>query len=414
MPVTHVLCGFSKGLVSDLDDLLPAGSVLILEDEHVAATRDAHRRAARHPCVARVAHAPVQNERDPSQVVQALARPEHVAAVIPATEYGVVAAAALAHAWKLPGAGPRAATILRDKTALRVHADSAGLPQPCWQSALSTGDVLEFRSRHGGRCVLKPANLQASLGVRLLDADDDVASAWEATIGATEPKMRSPHAEPGRFLVEEWLPGPEVSVECLVGEGKLLFLNITEKLLHPGSSPVESGHTVPASLPSSVVDELTRLMRLLIDSTAFGSGVLHAEWILVDGVRPHLVECAGRLPGDSIDLLIDLAYGGRITADLLAVLSGGSRPPRDTGPKGAAIRFLSARPGVVRSVAGLAESRAADGVREVELDVETGTSVTAPRSSWDRLGHVLATGDDGAQAARNAAAAAALIDIRTS
>ncbi|MFG3525907.1 ATP-grasp domain-containing protein [Streptomyces sp. NPDC047917] len=414
MDITHVLCGFSKGLISDLDDLLPARSVLVVEDEHVAAVRDVHRRAARHPCVAQVVHAPVQNERDPAGTVRAVHRPERVRAVVPATEYGVVAAAALAEAWGLPGAGTRAAAVLRDKTALRAHADSAGLPQPRWRPAESAEDVIAFRSGHGGRCVLKPADLQASLGVRLLDEDDDVSSAWKATTSAGEPKMRSPHAGPGRFLVEERLFGPEVSVECLVDRGELLFVNVTEKLLHPGPAPVELGHVVPASLPPGVAGELTRLMGLLVESTGFGSGVLHAEWILVDGVRPHLVECAGRLPGDSIDLLIDLAHGGRVVADLLAVLGGTGLPGRGPALRGAAIRFLSARPGVVRDVTGLAKGRASDGVHEVELAAEPGTAVGELASSWDRIGHVLATGENGEHAARNAATAAGLIDVRTS
>ncbi|MES9504985.1 ATP-grasp domain-containing protein [Streptomyces sp. NPDC000609] len=414
MDITHVLCGFSKGLISDIDDLLPARSVLVVEDPYVAAARDVHRRAARHRCVAQVVHAPVQNEQDPAGLLRALPRPEQVLAVVPATEYGVVAAATLSEAWGLPGAGSRAAAVLRDKIALRAHADAAGLPQPGWRPANSAEEVLAFRSGHGGRCVLKPANLQASLGVRLLDADDDVTLAWKATTEADEPKMRAPRAEPGRFLVEERLFGPEVSVECLVDRGEPLFVNVTEKLLHPGPSPVELGHVVPASLPPGVAEELARLMRVLIESSGFGSGVLHAEWILVDGVRPHLVECAGRLPGDSIDLLIDLAYGGRIVADLLSVLRTGERPERGPGLRGAAIRFLSARPGVVRAVTGLAESRAADGVHEVELAAEPGASVQELASSWDRIGHVLATGEDGAHAARNAAAAAGLIDVRTS
>lgn len=155
-------------------------------------------------------------------------------------------------------------------------------------------------------------------------------------------------------------------------------------------------------------------MRRLVGSTGFSSGVLHAEWILVDGTRPHLVECAGRLPGDSIDTLIDLAHGGRIVADLIAVLREGPPPVRGPARAGAAIRFLTARPGMVRAVSGLTASRESNGVREVELTARQGTVVGELNSSWDRLGHVLATGATGAEAARNAAAAAALVEVRTS
>ncbi|MFE1432529.1 ATP-grasp domain-containing protein [Streptomyces griseoaurantiacus] len=414
MDATHVLCGFSKGLLADLDDLLPPASVLVVEDEYVAAQRDVHRRSAQHPCVAGVVHAPVQDERNPAGIVRAVSRPEHVRAVVPSTEYGVVAAAALAGAWGLPGAGPAAAAVLRDKAALRAHADSAGLPQPRWRLAGSAAEVEAFRTALGGRCVLKPVDRQASLGVLLLDAEDDTDTAWKATTTAEEPRMRAPGTSSGRFLVEERLTGPEVSVECLVHRGDLLFTNVTGKQLRPGPYPVEIGHVVPAGLPAPVTGELTRLMRRLVESTGFSSGVLHAEWILVDGTRPHLVECAGRLPGDSIDTLIDLAHGGRIVADLLAVLQEGPPPVRGPACAGAAIRFLTARPGMVRAVSGLTASRESNGVREVELTARQGTVVGELNSSWDRLGHVLATGATGAEAARNAAAAAARVEVRTS
>lgn len=69
---------------------------------------------------------------------------------------------------------------------------------------------------------------------------------------------------------------------------------------------------------------------------------------------------------------------------------------------------------MVRAVSGLTASRESNGVREVELTARQGTVVGELNSSWDRLGHVLATGATGAEAARNAAAAAALVEVRTS
>jgi biotin carboxylase len=129
----------------------------------------------------------------------------------------------------------------------------------------------------------------------------------------------------------------------------------------------------------------------------------------VEGHRPHFIECAARLPGDSIDLLIDLAYGGRFTGDYLAVLEGrGPIPPR---PKrgGAAIRFLTAPAGTVRGIAGRELASALPGVQEVTLSVAPGAAVAPVTSSWSRPGHVIATGANGREAARRAATAASLI-----
>ena len=82
-----------------------------------------------------------------------------------------------------------AARTLRDKIAMRAAADSCGLAQPRWMIAESVRDVDEFRGRHDGRCVLKPADRQASLGVQVLDRDDDAVAAWQHCTHSDEPMV---------------------------------------------------------------------------------------------------------------------------------------------------------------------------------------------------------------------------------
>jgi len=404
--VTHVAVGFSQALLTDLDQLLPAGSVLVLEEPEVIAARDVEAKA--HPCVAAVLAAPTQDEAQAERLIGLLRRPPRVRAVIPAVEYGVVGAAVLAHAWNLPGAGPAAARTLRDKIAMRTAAGT--LDQPRWMVARSPADVEDFRSRHGGRCVLKPANRQASLGVQMLGPDDDAAAAWQRCVGADEPMLRASYALPGRYLVEERLDGPEVSVETLLHAGQAGFTNITAKSVQPGVNPVELGHVVPARLAREVAVELRGCVQELARITGFRSGLLHSEWILVRG-RPHFIECAARLPGDNIDLLIDLAYGGRLTEDYLGVLEGrgpaAARPSRSA----AAIRFLVAPAGQVLAVTGRELAAALPGISEVTVSVSPGTRIEPVTSSWTRLGHVTATGANSQQAEYRASAAAELITI---
>jgi biotin carboxylase len=170
---------------------------------------------------------------------------------------------------------------------------------------------------------------------------------------------------------------------------------------------------VPACLAPAIDRSLVDCVRRLVDVTGYRDGVLHSEWILVDGNRPHLIECAARLPGDSIDRLIDLAYGGRLTRDYLAVLEGERPEPAVGHRRGAAIRFLTASPGTVHQIVGTEHAAAVPGVEEVSRFVTAGTAVAPVACSWDRLGHIVATGVDGREAAARVAAAAAMIRIET-
>ena len=386
--VTHVMVGFGAALMPDLDRLLPPRSLLVVEEADVVLARDVAERAAAHACFARLVTAPIHDEDDLSAVLTAVERPPAVCAVLPGVEYGVSAAAALADRWGLQGAGP-AARILRDKGLLREAAERAGIPQPRWRRVAGPDDVRAFRAESGGRCVLKPANRQGSLGVQLLDSDDDVDQAWALTVGSDEPRLRARRALPTSFLAEERLDGPEVSVECVVFKGQILFTNVTGKEVRPGRHPVEAGHRVPALLPEEATERLAAAMASLVPAIGFGTGVLHAEWILRDGLRPYLVECAGRVPGDSIHELIDHAHGGSLVGDLITVLGGsdevGPRPAR----RHAAIRFLDCPQGTVESVSGVETARELPGVVRVHVGDLVGRTVGAAASSQERVGYVM-------------------------
>ncbi|MEV6209042.1 ATP-grasp domain-containing protein [Kitasatospora sp. NPDC051914] len=410
--VTHVLVGYSPVMLAKLDGQLPAGSVLVLEEPAVIDARGITALAERHPCVAALFPVPSQDEANPHRIIEAVPRPAGVRAVVPVVEYGVVVAAALAEAWGLPGAGLAAARVLRDKGELRAALAGSGIAQPDWTVVTSPEEVAAFRAAHGGECVLKPANRQASLGVQLLGPQDDVAAAWEHTTAADEPALRAQYADTARFLVEQRLRGPEVSVEAVVHDGEVGFTNVTAKLVQDTGHPVETGHTLPADLPQRTADALRHAIAGLARAVGFRSGILHSEWILVDG-EPHLVECAGRLPGGGITILIDLSYDTDILGNLLHVLTGTGPVAALPAKRAAAVRFLVARPGVVEAVTGVDEAQAAPGVHELHLSVAPGSVVRTTTSSWDRAGLLVATGADAAEAGRHAEHALSLIDVRT-
>ncbi|MFF8531480.1 ATP-grasp domain-containing protein [Streptomyces sp. SAS_267] len=390
--VTHVMAGFGAALLPDLDRCLPPRSLLVVEEPDVVAARDLERRATAHPCVAGILTAPIHEEDDLSAVLATVPRPRNVRAVLPGVEYGVSAAAALAGHWGLPGAGVAAARVLRDKALLREVCERAGVPQPRWRRALRVEDVRSFRDQEGHGCVLKPANRQGSLGVQLLDATDDLDEAWRHTVEADEPRLRARRPLPASFLVEERVDGPEISVECVVFEGQVLFRNVTAKNVRPGRHPVEMGHQVPAVLPPGVPERVASAMERLVAAIGFRTGVLHAEWILREGGQPVLVECAGRVPGDCIHELIDLAHGGSLVADLLTVLSGSADVPHREPHRHAAIRFLNCPPGTVLSVTGAQEAEEPEDVVKVHIATAPGKETGVVSNSHERAGYVVVTG----------------------
>jgi biotin carboxylase len=280
---------------------------------------------------------------------------------------------------------------------------------------LASGTELDAAMRvlGGGAYVLKPASRAGSLGVTIFDSGVDSTAAWQRTHSAvTEAFASAWETTTARYLIEERLAGPEVSVECLIMDHQILFTNVTDKHVLPGAYPVEIGHQVPGPRAAAIQDDLIRCMKRVVDATGFAYGILHGEWILTDG-GPALVECAARIPGDRIMELIELAYAVPFTHSYIQVLNG-DQPKLPTSPvRGAAIRFLTPEPGAVQRITGQTDAGQIPGVYDVVVQAAEGGQLGPLRASYDRVGHVVATGETSVDAWATAERAARMIGIVT-
>lgn len=392
--ITHVMVSYSHALLSRIDEILPAGSLLILEEPEVASARRVFEEAALHACVGGVDLAPVQDPSEVWRLGDLIARPDAVRAVFAGTEYGVVGAAVLAEAWGLPGLGSAAAATCRHKAALRAAVSATDVAQPRWRECSTLDEALKLFSSSPGRFVVKPSGRQGSLGVRVVDSVEGMTAAWRAVLSLEE-RARATSAGADRVLVEEFAEGDEFSVEAVVHRGKVTFFNVTEKDLFDGEYPVERGHLVPAPIDDSTTSRLRSAMEGLVAACDMDTGLLHVEWILADGVA-QLVECAARLPGDGIIDLIDSAYGASLVTRYIRLHEGDDHVAFGTSgaSRTAGVRFLRAPQGYVAGVEGIDEARTTPGVVAAAVTVTAGDTVSALVSSADRCGYVMVVGED--------------------
>ena len=406
-PEEILLIGFSTNLLGRVD--LPAGSVVVVEEPDVIRNRALPEKLSGFPAVSSLLACPYQDHAELRRLVASEPKFCRVRAVVPGVEYGVGAASIVATSLGLPGAGLLAGVVLRDKYRQRLLAADAGLRNPEFRLVSTPAEVEDFMAGRGS-CVLKPTSRQASLGVQILTTPEEVADAWRRSALLDEGAAAPDRGVESRLLVERAVLGAEFSVEMLVAGGVPCFANVTAKEVLGGRYPIECGHVVPAPVAPDLAAGLVEATGRFARAGYFGCGVLHAEWI-VDGEGWVLVECAGRLPGDEICGLIDAAYGFRFAEAYLHCLMG-EQPDCPASPaRAAAIRFLGAPEGRVGSVGGEEAARAHPGVIDVSVEVASGDSVRAPRSSWDRLGHVIAVAEGPEEARRAAREACELITV---
>src|SRR2546423_1571575 len=214
-----VLIGFSRILLTALAGALPPASVLVVDEPEVVAKRDLVTAAAAHPVVSRLVPAEYQRPGAAVRLLDAEPILRAARAMVPGIEYAVEPAAEMAAALGLPGAGPGAAAIFRNKARQRRTAAGAGLRNPAYEVISDAAAALAFFDRIGARCIVKPTARQASLGVQFVHSRDAVATAFEHCRDADESLPVPSRGSASELAIEQRLAGAEYSVERLVLAG---------------------------------------------------------------------------------------------------------------------------------------------------------------------------------------------------
>ncbi|WP_223874750.1 ATP-grasp domain-containing protein [Salinispora oceanensis] len=324
-------------------------------------------------------------------------------AVVSFTEYGLEPASRVAADLGVAGDNLAAVRVTRSKPATRALLNKHGLSPVRHRSCASVADARDFQRELGGcPIMLKPPAGGLSEGVYLVETPEQLDERWAWTQGFTDEAI----------LAEEFLSGPEYSVESISRNGVHEVVVITEKLTTEVPRFIELGHQVPARLGEAawegIVDLVTRFLNVIGQRT----GPAHTE-IRMTATGPKIIESQTRFGGDQIWELCELVSGVDLMSETIASLLGLPAPDRVPAAAAAAIRFFSYEDVHVVDVAGITAARSAPGVVRVLCTLTPGQDLHALVSSDSRQGYVLAVGDNVETAVARATAAHDLVQVAT-
>lgn len=340
--------------------------------------------------------------------VRALETEATVAGVLTSSEYYVPAAAVLAYRLGLPGPSAEAVRACRDKAEQRRTLTGAGVGSADFAVVSEVAGAIDAARGIGLPVVVKPVQGSGSLGVRLCADLDEVADHAGTLLSATVNERGI--TAPGRILVEEYLTGPEFSVEVFGTEAVVTVAK------HVGPLPafVETGHDVPAALPGEQEIALRETAVRAVRALGLGWGAAHVELRLTGTRTAEVIEVNPRLAGGMIPELVRRACGiDLVRAQVLAALGAAPRLERG-GYARASIRFLTcAQDGILARSAALDEAvhraRTVPGTVEALLYRAPGEPVGPAEDFRGRIGHVIAVADRSGRAAEAADRAVALL-----
>jgi biotin carboxylase len=362
-------------------------------------------------CVDEFVSCPTHELAPLMDAVKAVDATQALDALLSVAEYEVVTAAQAARRLGLPGPDPDGVRIARNKAEQRRRCAERGVPIPAFRAVTTADMAARAAGEIGLPCVVKPADETSGTHVVRCTTFADVLDAFTTIVA--EPTNRRGQPRHPEVLVEECLVGFEVSVEVLAEPGSVRVLGVTDKLVGGRNRFVELGHVFPSPLPAALVAELGQAAVAATRAVGFDLGIAHVELkYTADG--PKLVEINPRPAGGRITTLMEIVLGFPTMELVVRQYLGESVGAVGTAPaRGAAIRYLTAHPGVVDAVTGADIARSVPGVREAAVYVEQGARVNRLLVNEDRIGHVLAVADDPYVAGRIAETAARQIAVST-
>ena len=198
----------------------------------------------------------------------------------------------------LPAHSHQAAINASVKTVMRQCFKDAGVPSPefCKVSAdelrhcepeAKQSIVNSILSKMSFPLVVKPVDNMGARGCRMVRSQVEFLPALKAAVECSRT---------GYAIVEEYMEGPEYSIDALVHNGSFTVTGFAIRHIKYEPYFIEVGHTMPAVLDKKVHDELISVFALGAKALGLTCGAAKAD-IKYTSKGPMIGEIAGRLSG---------------------------------------------------------------------------------------------------------------------
>jgi len=319
-----------------------------------------------------------------------LAAAERVDGVVaPGIDWPVAIAARIADRLALPHPiGPSTAVLATSKLRQRERFTEAGVPHPRHAACATSKEAAAAAADFGYPCVAKAPDRQGQKGLVLVRDEPLLEDAFALALGASRANV---------VLIEELVPGREVTVNAFSVGGRFVPLTVTDRVVAEAPAfGVALAHVWPSSLAPEEIGAAVDVARAAAAAVGVHDGPTYTQ-VVVGERGAYVVELAARLGGghdaelcaaalgvDLNELALEAALGEPVEEEEL-------RPVRRAG--GACVRFLLPEPGLLAEVVGVSQAEAVDGVVWVRVYPEPGAVLSPLRRGSDRVGAVLAVGD---------------------
>lgn len=312
-------------------------------------------------------------------------RTQAIHGVITAGTDASMTVAAVANSLELPGIRFVDAEAATNKIKMRKRLQKFAVPipkfAPVW-NIQDARDALEFLQFP---LVMKPADNMGARGVIKVNSQEELQFAF---------RHAKQFCPTGEMILEEFMQGPEVSVDALAWNGNVQITGIADRIIEQETYFIEVGHNMPSALPKETLQEVEKVMKQGMQALGLTHGAGKGDIkITPDGVK--IGEIAGRLSGGFMSsYTYPLSSGVNLIRAAIQISLGESPDDLQESLQRVSVeRSLFASPGKLLRVLGCEAAKEIPGVEEIFITKKAGDMIEKPTNNIHKSGHVIIAAD---------------------
>ena len=228
--------------------------------------------------------------------------------------------------------------------------------------------------------IVKPRDNSGSRGVKLCRSKEELEASMSEAFDVS--KLDT-------ILVEEFIEGPEYSIEGLHHDGRSEVIQFTEKKTTEFPYNVELGHIQPANISDDIKQQIREIVAKIGKALHFENCPSHTE-LKINERGVFVIETSPRLGGDYItSTLTPLSTGVNVEDELLKIALGETINPQPEAVQYSGVRFFAFEEGsVIKHVPDTKFVKTWPHVVDFSFNLKEGEKVNRITSSLNRYGHL--------------------------
>lgn len=317
------------------------------------------------------------------------------------TDSSIELAAELAEHFNLPFISAAAARICRNKDQISQLCQKLNILHPACVKVNSYSNIINSSKEIIPPCIIKPVIGTGSIGVDFCEDKELLNQKLKIAL----------LNQNSQILLHEYIPGPVVSLECIIAKKHLYPLGLADRIMGQLPRFLEIGATFPVILPL-VENKIIEIVSKIVDSLNIDTAVLHVEFIL-SNEGPVLIEVNPRLGGGLIGESISNAYGIDIYSEIIKIALNQAIAIPSLPKQAMTAYFLYAnKQGKIKNISGINTARSMTNIKILQ-HAKTGDYVDGPPIDFrsDMIATIISVGENSVRSLMSCFAALSAINI---